>query len=386
MLCYVHVPFCVSKCRYCAFHSIPFSSDDASFFVHLVKAEIIQWSKVLGAKHFDTVYFGGGTPSLLKPQQIAEIVSTLEKHFTIAQGAEITLEANPESIIQPGLLADLHALGINRLSLGLQSMSDTTLKVLGRPHTAKESRQAVHLARDVGFTNVSLDAIWGVPGQTLHNWAEDLQDIIALEPDHLSAYALTLEEGTVLARQAEDNLWLMPTDEAMAEMYIHTVERCQAAGLAHYEVSNFAHPGKESRHNYGYWTGIDYLGLGPSAVSTIKNHRWTNPCPLVAYEQVIQNNKKRQEENLSQKTRDYEEIMLALRTTKGVGFEKLFPQKPIRPDCEMFHILTRLQDQGLIRLQSDSLSLTSSGMLVSNSIIELVLETMDHQHADTRLS
>lgn len=386
MLCYVHVPFCVSKCSYCAFYSVPFHAEAASCFVRLIKAEIAQWGQVLGEQLLHTVYFGGGTPSILQPQQLAEIMAALAHYFVIDEQAEITLEANPESIIRPGLLDHLLEMGMNRLSLGAQSMCDANLRILGRPHDAEQVQQAVQLARDAGFANVSLDLIWGIPGQSVQAWAKDLQQILALEPDHLSTYALTLEEGTALTDQIEKGQWAMPEDEVMAEMYLQTVDFCQTAGLVHYEVSNFARPGKESCHNSGYWSGCDYLGLGPSAVSTIKDQRWTNPLSLDDYAQVIYGGKKREEEHLSQETRLHEEIMLALRTKKGLEVQKLFPNNQSCSGQEMSHILDQLQTQGLIQLQYNHLSLTSSGMLVGNSIIELVLDAMDRQHADMRIS
>ena len=199
MLLYVHVPFCVRKCGYCAFHSGPFSEGDAARYVALVLRELDGWAKILGRATLETVYFGGGTPSLLTPEQVGAILDAAARSFDLDPEAEITLEANPESALRSGFLAAVRGLGVNRLSLGVQSLQDDLLAMLGRPHDSAQARRAVHAARAAGFSNLSLDMIWGLPGQDVSAWLEDLAGTMALAPEHVSCYGLSLEEGAPLA-------------------------------------------------------------------------------------------------------------------------------------------------------------------------------------------
>lgn len=382
MLLYVHVPFCVRKCGYCAFHSGPFSPDAAAAFVELAVRQMGDWGRTLGRVEVETVYFGGGTPSLLEPGQIEAMLRSAQDCFDLDAEAEITLEANPDSVLRPGFLGSLRGLGVNRLSLGVQSLQDDLLAMLGRPHDARQARLAVEAARDSGFSNLSLDLIWGLPGQTLEGWMADLAEAVALAPEHLSCYGLSLEEGTALARKVEEGDLDLPDEESQALMYLDGSRLLESAGYAHYEISNYARPGCQSRHNEGYWAGKDYLGLGPAAVSTIGNRRWSNPAAWGEYAAAVTGVGKANEEVLSARTGRQEMVMLALRRARGLDLEKFkattgteFPWR--HPAVE------QLRSSGLARRRDGHLQLTREGMLVSNSVIEMVLGILDRMPADT---
>ncbi|MBE1424676.1 oxygen-independent coproporphyrinogen-3 oxidase [Desulfomicrobium macestii] len=383
MLLYVHVPFCVRKCGYCAFHSGPFSREAAKLYVGQVLQEMEGWGRSLGRVRLESVYFGGGTPSLLEPGQIEALLRAADTCFELSSGAEITLEANPDSALRPGFLDSVRSLGVNRLSLGVQSLQDDLLAMLGRPHDSAQARRAVHAARAAGFSNLSLDLIWGLPGQTLDRWMNDLAAVVELAPEHLSCYGLSLEDGTALTRKVEDGALVLPDEETGARMYLDGSEFLESSGYAHYEISSHARPGRESRHNQGYWAGRDYLGLGPAAVSTIGGRRWSNPSAFEEYAEVVAKGEARDEvEVLSALTRRLEMVMLTLRTGAGLDLDKFkattgteFPWR--HPAVE------QLRSSGLVRLRTGHLQLTRKGMLVSNSVIEMVLGVLDRMHADT---
>ena len=383
MLLYVHVPFCVRKCGYCSFHSGPFSAGAARAYVQLVLREMAARGQSLGRVPVESVYFGGGTPSLLESGQIEAMLQGAAASFDLGADAEITLEANPDSALRPGFLGSVRGLGVNRLSLGVQSLQDDLLAMLGRPHDGRQARMAVEAARKSGFSNLSLDLIWGLPGQSLERWMDDLAAAVALAPEHLSCYGLSLEEGTALARKVEEGDLGLPGEETQARMYLDGSQFLESVGYAHYEISSYTRPGRESRHNQGYWAGKDYLGLGPAAVSTIGDRRWSNPAALREYASVVTGGGEANEmEELSAQTRRQEMVMLALRTAGGLDLEKFkattgteFPWR--HPAVE------QLRSSGLVRPRDGHLQLTREGMLVSNSVIEMVLGMLDRMHADT---
>lgn len=383
MLLYVHVPFCVRKCGYCAFHSGPFSAPEAERYVELVLRELDCWGKALGRRAVETVYIGGGTPSLLTPAQIGAILEGAAARFDLEAGAEITLEANPESALKTGFLVAVRALGVNRLSLGVQSLRDDLLATLGRAHDAARARLAARAAREAGFSNLSLDMIWGLPGQDVSAWLADLAGIVALAPEHVSCYGLSLEEGAPLAEAVDAGGLSLPDEEEGARMYLEGSAYLESEGFGHYEISNYARPGRESRHNRGYWSGRDYLGLGPAAVSTLDGRRWANPAGLDEYARTAAIGAEREgTEILTADVRRQEMVMLALRTRDGLDLQEFmaatgieFPRRD--PAVE------RLRSSGLVRLGAGRLQLTREGMLVSNSVIELVLGVLDRTPAST---
>lgn len=332
--------------------------------------ELSIWGERLGKVTLDTVYFGGGTPSILPIQSVELIMKKLRTHFKIAPGAEITFEGNPESILEFGYLAELARFGMNRLSLGVQSFDEGMLKVLGRPHSMREAIAAYETAQVSGFSNISLDLIWGLPGQRLRLWLDELKTAVSLKPQHLSCYGLTLDEGTPMTRAVAEGIYTMPEEKEQASMFAYGSEYLEGQGFMQYEISNFARMGFKGRHNLGYWEGRDYIGVGPSATSTLKNRRWTNPPDLKAWldlvsERTIAHNY----EELDHGTRVLELIMLRLRTDRGMrlqAFKQLTGRDFIEDNRQFIHALHK---KGMLRIKNGYLALTSKGMLVSNSIL-----------------
>ncbi len=376
LLLYVHVPFCRSKCRYCAFHSQVYNQVTASWYVKAVEAEIRLWGQRLSRPPAETLYFGGGTPSLLSIREIERIVTAARQSFDLDRDAEITLEANPDSTGDSAWFSALAALGVNRLSLGVQSLNDEHLAMLGRPHSSAQAQLALALARRAGFANVGLDLIWGLPGQRLVDWTTQLRTVVKeMAPQHLSCYGLTLEPGTELARRVESGELSLPPEEEQARMYVLGAEYLESEALLHYEVSNFARMGFASRHNSGYWEGRDYLGFGPSAASTLGSRRFTNPRPMEEYGAAVAAGAMGKNfETLDRDTLLRERIMLGLRTTRGfpIGLYEQLTDRPLTKDKA--GLLKALRANGLAKLNQGRLRLTKNGMLVSNAIIGRILE------------
>lgn len=381
MQLYIHVPFCISRCRYCSFYSQALpkgaSRDELiNLYAKGLTTEIALWSERLGKLTIDTIFFGGGTPSILPAPLLGKIMDSIRKHFSVFKGAEISLEGNPESMLEFGYAAEIAALGVNRLSLGIQSMDDDMLKFLGRPHTVREARAAYEAARVCGINNISLDLIWGLPGQRLRLWLDELKSVTDMKPDHLSCYNLTLEDDSPLAKAHADGLFTLPDDNEQAAMYKYGNEFLESRGFLHYEISNYARMGFKCLHNLGYWEGRDYLGIGPSAVSTIKDRRWTNPADMRAWAQkVMDKTLGHDQEVLDHVTRVIELIMLRLRTDRGLRL-KAYTQLTGRDFiADNKAVIQVLHQKGMLRIRNGYLSLTGSGMLVSNSILEFLFNS-----------
>jgi oxygen-independent coproporphyrinogen-3 oxidase len=366
---YIHVPFCRSKCGYCAFYSEPLREGMLDAYLPLLLDEISLWRERLGPLNVPTVFFGGGTPSLLPPEHLARILDALRQHFDLAPDAEITMEANPESA-SPDFLAAARRLGVNRLSLGVQSFRDEELALLGRPHTARQAWEAATHARSAGFANLGLDLIWGLPGQREGQWLESLRRAVELSPEHLSCYGLSLEPGTPLAEAPED-LRPMPPERELAHMYLHTGDILEDAGYLQYEISNYARLGQACRHNQLCWEGRDYLGFGPAATSTLGHLRHTNPEALRAWAELVRTRKIgfHQRETLTPEIRASERLMLALRTSKGLDLAEYRALSGTNLLTTHKSVIQALRQNELIRINQGRLRLTRTGMLVSNSII-----------------
>lgn len=381
MLVYIHVPFCRSRCNYCAFHTsplgrsvVPAQSPELRSFVDTLLLEMELRAGQVASEPVQSVFFGGGTPSLLPPAIVGAILERLNRHFTLQPRAEITLEANPESLQDKGALAGYLAAGVNRLSLGVQSLDDATLRMLGRPHRAIDAFNAFAWAREAGFANISLDLLWGLPGQGVRQWLQTLKDAVRLGPEHLSAYGLTLEPGTPLELDWREGRLLLPPERDLNIMFMEGSGLLEAAGYLHYEISNFARMGYQCRHNLGYWEGADYLGLGPSATSTLGSRRYTNPAAQGAWESMVREKGQPSPEELSPQTRVLELIMLRLRTSRGLRL-KAYRDLTGR-DFVQDHqkLIQAMHENGLIRIREGYLRLTRSGMLVSNSILANLFE------------
>ena len=272
---YVHIPFCATKCPYCDFNTYAGIETMMAPYLAALRSEIELWGEVLDGPRLETVFFGGGTPSYLPPGSLDMLLDAIRGAFGLADDAEVTAEANPDDLDE-GKLASLLEAGVNRLSIGVQSLDDGLLRVLGRRHSAREAIDAFRAARGAGFDNVSIDLMYGLPDQTLEQWGATLDTALDLRPSHISMYCLTLEEGTPMERDAAAGRIPVPDGDLAADMYVAAEVQTAGAGLRHYEISNWAIPGRESRHNLLYWRNRPFLGVGPGAHSYLDGHRFHN--------------------------------------------------------------------------------------------------------------
>lgn len=381
MLLYIHVPFCRSKCRYCAFYSEPLDNGFGDgprrmrAYLDVLRLEMSQWADRLGRRPVESVFFGGGTPSLLPAGAVGSILDQARRCFDVAEGAEITLEANPDSLTAPRNARNYLRVGVNRISLGFQALDERLLTMLGRPHSAEEAVRACHAAREAGCANLSLDLMWGLPGQKVIHWKAALREIVKLKPEHVSAYGLSLEPGTPLAEDCGNGLLTLPPEQDQAAMYLDGAAILEEAGLMQYEISNFARMGYQCRHNLGYWEGADYLGLGPAATSTIMARRWTNPADFSLWGRMITARRIPDAiEQLDTRTRLLELLMLRLRTVRGLRV-RAYRELTGRDFLKDHQKLARaLHHNGLVRIRNGYFSLTRRGMLVSDSILAALFD------------
>ena len=375
---YIHIPFCRSKCQYCDFYSIG-GSRDPRLVDNYIQALMVHFKETgpRAADYLvDTVYFGGGTPSFFGADNLRRIFAELQHRFRVDRDAEISFEANPDSV-SSGLLKKLRAEGFNRMSLGVQSDRDEMLKKLGRPHSYEQARNAVQLARACGFENISVDLMYGLPDQTAAQWEETLRHVLHLRPEHMSCYGLKVEEGTPLwTWKDEANL---PSDQVQAEMYLRTVDILEAAGYRQYEISNFAKPGFESRHNLKYWMGDEYIGFGPAAASDFPGKRYTYNADIQNYIRGVL----KQDlpilsecETIPARERAGEYIMLRLRTTRGISPEE-YEKNYLMPFEPLLDAIVPLAQKGLFVQDGDRWVLTPTGFLVSNQIIGRLQEAQE---------
>ena len=317
---YIHFPFCKSKCIYCNFYSVAALQHKQSY-LQALHQEIELTTDYLPDKHISTLYFGGGTPSLLEVSEIEAILTALSRHYTLSDDAEITLEANPEQL-DKNYVKSLKSVGINRLSIGVQSFADDILHQLKRRHTAVEAEQALNTVFEGGFHNVSIDLIYGIPYRKENQWNEELEKAFSFPITHLSAYSLTVEPSTLLDVKINKNQFL-PLDEQKEEMdYNQLINKAKDSDFVHYEISNFAKKDHFSRHNFAYWEGVPYLGLGPSAHSFDGQSRQWNPADIQRYVQNIAAGQREEEkEFLTPEMQFNEYVMLMLRTYKGIDIE-----------------------------------------------------------------
>ena len=367
---YVHIPFCASRCSYCDFYSTLRLDEVGDAYVDAVLAEAELRQQELRNESVKTIYLGGGTPSQLPLPLLSILLSGLGRTFDLSGVEECTVEANPDDVT-PEWCAALQQLGVNRVSMGVQSFEDDILRLIGRRHTASQAIDAVSRLREAGIANISIDLIFGLPGQTLASWTESVRQAIALHPQHISAYGLTYEEGTRLWRQRERGEVTEVPEEQCLEMYRILVEMLKAAGYEHYEISNFALPGYHSRHNSSYWDGTPYLGLGAAAHSYDSKVRRYNPCDLKKYISCIKSGSLAFEQELLEWWQRYDErVMLGLRTARGVDVARL--REDFGEDAWK-HFTSEAQHHiaaGHLRLTEDGCYiLTSDGIMLSDSII-----------------
>ena len=370
---YVHIPFCRSKCQYCDFYSV---TNKESKLLNNYRKAICEHIREAGTQApgylVDTIYFGGGTPSFFGPEGLAAILTAIRKSFDVSPSAEITFEANPDSISKH-LLRRLRSEGFNRVSLGIQCDDDEILKQIGRPHSYSQAVEAYKLIRRKGFRNVSVDLMYGLPGQSLTDWQDTLEHVLELKPEHISCYGLKVEEGTPLYEiQYEANL---ADDDTQADMYLHAIEILRDHGYRQYEISNFCRKGHVSRHNLKYWSGEEYLGFGPDAASDFGGRRFTAVRDVHAYIDGILTGGVvlREVQEVPSRDRAGEYLMMRLRTSMGIVPEE-YERKFLLPFAPLEAAMETFRHRGLaVHTYDGRWHLTPQGYLLSNSIISDLL-------------
>ena len=371
---YVHIPFCRSKCDYCDFYSLAGKEGRMDDYQKALLAHMKETAPLTRGWQVDTVYFGGGTPSFYGEKRLREVLKTVAKRFDLAKDAEITVECNPDSVDKKVFQA-LRRAGVNRISLGVQSAHDCELNCLHRPHTFQQAQRAVAAAREAKIKNISLDLIYGLPNQDMAGWRDTVEQVLELEPEHLSCYGLKVEPGTPLDDRVVRGEKL-PDDDQQADMYLWTVERLAAAGYRQYEISNFARAGFQSRHNLKYWMLEEYAGFGPGAYSDFGGVRYGYTRDLDGY--IAGRLDLAESERISPQEREMEYIMLRLRTARGIDireFENRFRQR----FTPLAAILESCAAHGLARQTETGWCLTPRGFLVSNRIIGDLQEELNRE-------
>ncbi len=373
---YIHIPFCRSKCDYCDFYSLAGQEEKMDAYHKALLLHIRETARTVKRYQVDSVYFGGGTPSCYGERRLRELLAAVRRRFNVARCAEITMEANPDTLDLRGLVR-LRRAGFNRLSVGMQSACDKQLAALHRPHTFAQVVAAVAAARRARIKNISLDLMYGLPGQSLESWKDTVEKAIALRPEHLSCYGLKVEEGTPLwGRVARGES--LPDDDAQADMYLWAVERLAEAGYRQYEISNFAKTGMESRHNLKYWLSREYIGLGPGAHSDLGGCRYSMVRDLDRYVAGVWGGWSVVEESefIPNKERSGEYLMLRLRTVRGIEeweYRREYSMNfdPIEAKLSLF------EHNGWVTRADKRWRFTPRGFLLSNQLIGQLLECQE---------
>ena len=367
---YVHIPFCVKKCGYCDFLSWCGTSEEKETYVQALLKEIESYREFARGYRVSTVFVGGGTPSVLEAGQMEGVLGNIQEVFELEKKPEITLEMNPGTVTEEKLQCYKEN-GVNRLSIGLQSVKNEKLEVLGRIHSYEEFLESYELARKAGFTNISVDLISSIPGQKLEEWKEELAALSALSPEHISVYQLIIEAETPFYEKYAEHEELLPDEEESREIYLWTGSFLKEQGYEQYEISNYAKPGKESRHNLKYWERGDYLGLGLGAASMVRNIRMSNTKDMKTYlERCGQPKTMREDVQFLEEARQMEEFMfLGLRKTRGVSrkeFRRIFGQEM---DMVYEKALHKCLENGMLKEHKDRVYLSEEGVLLSNAVL-----------------
>jgi len=367
---YVHIPFCETKCTYCHFAIDPRRPDDArqERYVQALLTEVHN-SAGVGSRSADTLYFGGGTPSLLSADRLARLIDALRPRFALVPDAEVTLEVNPRDLDLDGYRR-LRAIGVGRLSLGVQSIDDEVLREMRRVHSGADAREAVRLSRHAGFGNVSVDLILGWPGETRERWMRNLEAVRSMGPDHVSLYVLEIEGKTVLGHKSRTGSLVLPDDDLVADLYHLTVDFLGDLGLERYEISNFARPGFESRHNGKYWDDSPFLGFGQSAHSYGGGRRWWNADTYGGYCRAIEDRGTAVvgERVATLRERAGEALFTGLRRRQGVDLAAFHARYGVDPLADYGSPLEDVLDAGLLEVDGGRLRLTEQGLLLSNEV------------------
>lgn len=376
---YLHIPFCIQKCGYCDFLSAPAGREEREAYVQALEKEIRSYGDFAGGYRVSTVFVGGGTPSCLEASQTERIFEAVKDTFEIERMPEISMEMNPGTVTKEKLQTYKNC-GINRLSIGLQSVRDSNLRLLGRIHTYEEFLESFRLAREAGFQNINVDLISSLPGQTEEFWREELKTIAELSPEHISVYQLILEEGTTFYEKYAAHPELLPDEETSRAIYQATEEVLGQYGFHQYEISNYAKEGRECRHNLKYWERDDYLGLGLGAASMVRNIRMNNTGDMKTYlEKCGEPKTMRTDVQFLEEPRQIEEFMfLGLRKTRGISkkeFRRVFGR-----DIELVYekALKKLFSSGMLLEKKDRLYLSKEGVLLSNAVLsEFLFDSSD---------
>lgn len=378
---YIHIPLCVKKCAYCDFASFSGRMAQRERYVEAVCREIRAQAAFFGRRHVCTVFMGGGTPTLLTAEQVKRIMDTVRQAFDLLPEAEITMEGNPGTLTSDNLRAYRQA-GVNRLSLGVQSMDDGLLAAIGRIHTAAQAVEAVRMAREAGFDNLNLDLMYGLPGQSEKQWKETLESAIALEPEHLSCYSLILEEGTPLFDSVQAGTCApLPDEETMERLDAQTAQLTRGAGYIQYEVSNYAKPGRQCRHNVVYWECLPYLGVGLNAHSDLDGRRFYNPEGWEDYLHMAETDEteRHAEGENRQEDRLFERMMMGLRQTRGVDAVRFEQDFGMKIESVWPKTLAQMTRQGLMTCNKESVALTARGMQVMNGVLVRLMEELEEK-------
>ncbi len=373
---YIHIPFCRSKCDYCDFYSLAGREDRMDDYQKALIAQITESAPLARGYSVNSVYIGGGTPTWYGEKRLCELLRLINKKFKMAKDVEITMEANPDSVTEKGLRAMRRA-GVNRVSLGMQSACDRELQDIHRPHTFQQVSAAVAAARKAKIKNLNLDLIFGLPGQTEDSWHETVEAALALSPEHLSCYGLTVEEGTPLAGRVARGERL-PDDDMQASLYLWTVERLAKAGYEQYEISNFAKPGCQSRHNLKYWMGREYMGFGAAAHSDFGGCRYAYVRDLEGYIRGVLDGDRllSESEMIPPRERSGEYLMLRLRTTLGI--EEWEYRREFYMNFDPIAVrLSEYEQKGWAVRVGRRWRLTPEGFLLSNRLIGEILELQE---------
>lgn len=371
---YIHIPFCVKKCKYCDFNSFRMNLCDKKRYLDDLKKEIEMYLDECSDRVVDTIFFGGGTPSILSCDEIESLMKCVKDSFNISDDAEITMECNPGTIDREKLEA-IKKSGINRLSIGLQAVQNHHLSYIGRIHTYEEFEKNFKEARDVGFDNINIDLMFALPNQTEDDWKESLEKVVALNPEHISAYSLILEEGTELFNMYERDEFELMDEDRDIEMYEYTINYLKNNGYNQYEISNYSKEGKECRHNIIYWQCENYLGLGAGAAGYLGRDRYTNESNLDNYYEKIESGKKPivNVENLSNEEMIEEMVFMGLRMNSGINridFKNRFGVE----FCDKYKKQVEdLVERGLLTVDEENIKLTQKGREISNSVFLEIL-------------
>ncbi len=365
---YIHIPFCKQRCNYCAFYSSTLYNIKEEYADAVCK-ELLMRKEYIKGEEIKTIYFGGGTPSTLPITLLQKICDTIYKNYSVCSNAEVTIECNPDDLTEE-FLAVLRQLPFNRISMGVQSFSNRQLKRLGRRHNAEKARRAVGNARAAGYKNISIDLMFALPGSTTEEWEESINEAISLNPEHISAYNLMYEEDTPLHRALQQGDFEELSEEENVEQFSMLIKRIKEAGYCHYEISNFAKPGYESRHNSSYWNDTAYIGCGAAAHSYNGDSREWNISDIKEYIKGIESNNRNYEiEHLTEEERYNDAILTRLRTSDGIPLAWIKNKFSQRLNRYMLNAAKKHIEYGNIKKTDETLYLTEKGIFISDAVI-----------------